>query len=270
MTHLFISYAHADLWRVERVARQLEVSGYKIWWDRHLHVGDEFPEVLERIIESASASLVLWSKSSCGSTFVKAEAYCARSNGNYFGVRLDRSLRLPLPFSVIHCFDLTDDGDQVWSRLLAELQRFIEKGKRKARLSDEEFERLQQQAFGAGPILDGSTPGRSLPLPYKRSRLLESSRTQEDRLRGKLKASHVLAASGGIVVGAGIASDSARQSMAADGNTHDSDERYDFAPDHLAELEGRSDLEETDKDDSEHVEFVGGVFDGLQKDVEDH
>ncbi len=106
MADIFMSYANEDLEHAERLARALTEQGWTVWWDRRLSAGQVFEEVIEQAIDSARCVVVLWSKASVGSRWVRAEANEGAERGILVPVRLDGS-RIPLAFRQLHTADLT-------------------------------------------------------------------------------------------------------------------------------------------------------------------
>ena len=77
-----------------------------MWFDRELPAHRAYSDVISTELESASAVLVLWSKASVESQWVRSEANRARELGKLVQARLDNA-RLPMPFDQIQCADLT-------------------------------------------------------------------------------------------------------------------------------------------------------------------
>ena len=77
-----------------------------MWFDRDLPAHRAYSDVISTELELASAVLVLWSKASVGSQWVRSEANRARELGKLVQAGLDNS-RLPMPFDQIQCGDLT-------------------------------------------------------------------------------------------------------------------------------------------------------------------
>ncbi|HEY4919176.1 MAG TPA: toll/interleukin-1 receptor domain-containing protein [Xanthobacteraceae bacterium] len=106
MADIFISYARGDRECARVLAQSLEQRGWTVWWDREVHAGEDFEEVIEREIDNARATIVLWSESSVKSRFVKAEATRALGLNKLLPVRIDNA-PLPLRFTNIHTTDLS-------------------------------------------------------------------------------------------------------------------------------------------------------------------
>ena len=67
---IFLSYAHVDKARAQRVATALEESGYTVWWDALIEGGSRFASSIDEALDAADAIIVLWSKNSIESGFV--------------------------------------------------------------------------------------------------------------------------------------------------------------------------------------------------------
>jgi tetratricopeptide (TPR) repeat protein len=106
MADVFISYARPDSRLAGRIAASLRESGLSVWFDKDLPAHRSYSEVIEEQLEAASAVLVLWSKDSAASQWVRSEANRARESGRLVQLRLDDA-RLPMPFDQIQCADLT-------------------------------------------------------------------------------------------------------------------------------------------------------------------
>lgn len=89
---VFLSYSREDQKRALPVIKALEAAGIKVWWDGLLEGGDSFLPTTEAALESADAVVVLWSKSSVLSHWVRDEATRGR----------ERSCLVPLTIDGTH------------------------------------------------------------------------------------------------------------------------------------------------------------------------
>jgi hypothetical protein len=74
MSDIFISYASEDRARAKDIAEALEQQGWSVWWDRKIPPGKAFDEVIGDELDAARCVIVLWSRASIGSNWVKEEA----------------------------------------------------------------------------------------------------------------------------------------------------------------------------------------------------
>lgn len=109
MAEVFLSYARPDAALAVRVARALSAAGLSVWFDRDLPAHEAYSDVIASELESSRALLVLWSRASVESHWVRSEANRARELGKLVQARLDDA-RLPMPFDQVQCADL-----QQWS-----------------------------------------------------------------------------------------------------------------------------------------------------------
>jgi len=103
---VFLSYARPDAAAAERIARELGKAGWSVWYDRELPAHRAYADVIATELESAPAVLVLWSKASTESEWVRSEANRARELHKLVQARVGAA-RLPMPFDQIQCADLT-------------------------------------------------------------------------------------------------------------------------------------------------------------------
>jgi hypothetical protein len=106
MADIFISYASEDRARVRPLAEALLSRGFNIWWDRSLSAGQDYTAVIERELRSAKAVIVVWTRGSAASTFVRDEAGLARDQGRLVPVLLD-PVQIPLGFGSYQAEDFT-------------------------------------------------------------------------------------------------------------------------------------------------------------------
>jgi tetratricopeptide (TPR) repeat protein len=105
MAKVFLSYVREDLTTAKKIASALERAGHSVWWDRHIRGGAEFADEIDRALEAAEAVVVLWSKRSIKSAWVRDEAGAGRDSGRLVPVRID-NCQPPLGFRQYHAIDL--------------------------------------------------------------------------------------------------------------------------------------------------------------------
>jgi TIR domain len=97
MADVLISYASEDRERAGKLASALTAHGWSVWWDRKIIAGQAFDSAIERELESAKSVVVLWSKHSIESEWVKNEASVAAERGVLVPASIDE-VKLPLEF----------------------------------------------------------------------------------------------------------------------------------------------------------------------------
>lgn len=106
MKRIFISYAHEDASHAEFLAEQFGNRGWPVFWDREIPFGSNWREFVEPHLNEAACVVVLWSKSSIQSEWVKAEADYARDKRKLLPLVLDK-IELPLGHASLNFVDLS-------------------------------------------------------------------------------------------------------------------------------------------------------------------
>ena len=111
MAGIFLSYASEDRGRAARFAAALETRGWSVWWDRKIVAGQAFDDAIERELEASKCVVVLWSRHSIASEWVKNEAASAAERGVLVPAQIE-PVKLPLEFRRRQTADLAGwDGD---------------------------------------------------------------------------------------------------------------------------------------------------------------
>jgi hypothetical protein len=124
MPDIFISYAREDIATARIVAKELEARGWSLFWDRRIPHGQDFNAYLQKQIDAAWCIVVLWSKTSVASQFVRDEA-AEGLDGRLVPVLIE-STRQPLGFRQLQAADLSgwrgQPADEEFSRLLSSIE----------------------------------------------------------------------------------------------------------------------------------------------------
>ena len=128
MPDVFLSYSRNDLATARRFAEGIELAGLTVWWDQSLHPGEAFDEVTEKALNEAQAVVVLWSKKSVASRWVRAEATQANDSRKLCPAMIEPCKR-PIMFELTQTIDLShwqgDPGDKAWQAFLTGVRRMV-------------------------------------------------------------------------------------------------------------------------------------------------
>lgn len=129
MTDVFLSYNREDQATAQTFAQAFEREGLEVWWDVTLRAGETYDEVTEAALRSARAVVVLWSKRSVASRWVRAEATLADRNKTLVPAMIEPCER-PIMFELTQTADLShwygDGGDPAWRSFLADVRRRVD------------------------------------------------------------------------------------------------------------------------------------------------
>ena len=106
MPDVFISYAREDRDRARLLAEALQAHGWSVWWDRKIVAGQTFDDTIEQQLQTAKSVVVLWSRHSIGSEWVRNEAGLASERDVLVPALID-DVKQPLEFRRRHAADLT-------------------------------------------------------------------------------------------------------------------------------------------------------------------
>ncbi len=124
LTTVFFSYSRVDQAQALPIIDAIEAAGYRVWWDGMLEGGTSFLETTEEALESAKAVVVLWSKTSISSHWVRDEATSGRVRERLIPLTLDGTIA-PLGFRQVQLIDIQKwDGDDT-SSSIQELVRML-------------------------------------------------------------------------------------------------------------------------------------------------
>ena len=104
---IFISYASPDRPTAETLAKALLKEGWSVWWDRTIPPGKSFDEVIEAALSAAKCVIVLWSRASVASDWVKVEAADAAKRRILIPALIEE-VTIPLEFRRIQSASLVD------------------------------------------------------------------------------------------------------------------------------------------------------------------
>lgn len=106
MANIFLSYVHEDEPRARAIAALLESEGHTVWWDRQIRGGTQYASEIEAALAVAEWIVVLWSRQSIRSAWVRDEAAVGRDTNRLVPVVIDGT-EPPLGFRQFQTIDLS-------------------------------------------------------------------------------------------------------------------------------------------------------------------
>jgi TolB-like protein len=126
---IFLSYTREDQATAQHFAEAFEAQGFTVWWDVTLRSGEAYDTVTEEALRTAKAVVVLWSKKSVTSRWVRAEATLADRNRTLLPAMIEPCER-PIMFELTQTADLSrwkgEESHAAWRAFVADVRRFIE------------------------------------------------------------------------------------------------------------------------------------------------
>lgn len=130
MPDVFISYNREDRETARLVASALEAEGASVWWDAALRAGETYDEVTEQNLRTAGAVVVLWSKRSSNSKWVRAEATVGERSSTLVPALIEDCER-PIRFELVQTADLRhwrgDRNDPHWRAFMQDIRAAVAK-----------------------------------------------------------------------------------------------------------------------------------------------
>jgi hypothetical protein len=104
MPDIFISYKKEERAVASLLASRFTEAGYDVWWDDALLAGERFEDEISDVLDKSRVVVVLWSKLSVVSDWVKAEAETARQQKKALPTIIDDLPpgKLPLLYRGMH------------------------------------------------------------------------------------------------------------------------------------------------------------------------
>lgn len=133
--NVFVSYSRQDIEVARSIRNALRAERFQIWWDEDLYAGDSWREKIDEALMAAAVVLVLWSRHSVESDWVKHEASIAKARGILAHARLD-DITVPGIFDSMQAEDLTTwngNEEEIGFRKLVKAINSIQAKKRKRR-----------------------------------------------------------------------------------------------------------------------------------------
>lgn len=158
MDQIFISYKREERETARLLAHALEEQGWTVWWDPKLRAGERFDDSIEKAITEAKCVIVLWSRLSTKSQYIKDEANLALKLGKLLPVAIDDT-ELPFRFQGVHTIQFEGWDGSIRCPGFQDLLKSVEAlvGRDSIPAGQVERRRATMQPKMASPALDRRT-----------------------------------------------------------------------------------------------------------------
>ncbi|MBQ7593986.1 MAG: ankyrin repeat domain-containing protein [Synergistaceae bacterium] len=125
--YIFVSYSHDDIKIVVPIINMLAHKGFRIWYDKGIHVGNEHQEEIAEHVKDCEVLVAFLSQKSIQSEYCKDEIHYAKTYGkriiSIFLEKIDLSPGLEmnlLRIQAINYYDYKDDLEKFYAALIGE------------------------------------------------------------------------------------------------------------------------------------------------------
>jgi hypothetical protein len=118
---VFISYSRANRDFAEKLVESLRSKGLEVWFDKQIRTGKKWDEVLEQQIREADNLVIVLSKHSVQSDYVKNEMFYAQQNNTTVNLIYIEDCVLPLAMARMHYIDFSSNYDEAVDRLVSDI-----------------------------------------------------------------------------------------------------------------------------------------------------
>lgn len=129
MADIVISYKSDERGRAGFVVALLEAAGFSVWWDQKLAAGESYSSRIIDEIDQAKCLVVLWSKASATSDWVRGEAKVADEAGKLVPLKMD-DVRIPPPYNMKHTINLVhwkgSPADPAWHEVIGAIRSVVD------------------------------------------------------------------------------------------------------------------------------------------------
>ena len=168
MPDIFLSYSRDDQATARRFAEGFERAGFSVWWDATLRSGEAYDQVTEKALKEARAVVVLWSKKSVDSRWVRSEATLADRNKTLVPVMIEPCER-PIMFELTQTAELAHwqgaADDKAWQALLSDVLRFVRQVRGPSLTAPAPLATSESSALPIAPGERGDAPSLAV-LPF--------------------------------------------------------------------------------------------------------
>jgi TIR domain len=130
---IFVSYSREDADRSGRLVDTLTDEGLSVFWDGNIGGGQRWRDVIPDAIYKAASVVVLWTKHSVQSNYVREEAGLGGQLNILMPVMFEGNVDIPFGFRETQCFDLSawaGERSPELNRLVTALRAMVERRRR--------------------------------------------------------------------------------------------------------------------------------------------
>lgn len=125
MSDIFLAYSRANSKKADQFRVAFEQEGFSVFVDINVPAGERWREHIENQLDACSVLVVLWSKTSVKSDYVKEEADVAKDLQKLIPVMITKC-ELPYGFRAFQTLNLTswrgDSNAPQWKRLIEDIR----------------------------------------------------------------------------------------------------------------------------------------------------
>ena len=182
MHDVFIAYSRADREIATKLAEKIEGLGLSVFFDVNIAPGDVWRDTIMTALQESTVVIVLWSRSSINSEWVRTEADLALRRGKLLPVLIG-NVEIPLGFSHIQTLDWSEQkrrfnsDDSLIEQLFSTIKLF------KQRDRPQENRTNQPDTPGDRVVVDEGKEYKSLSRASKMQLFLAHASADKPKLR---------------------------------------------------------------------------------------
>jgi tetratricopeptide (TPR) repeat protein len=154
MPDIFISYSSKDRAFVVPMVEYFERTGLEVWWDQRIDAGSSYARDIEDALDAAQTVIVLWSRHSVQSDWVRAEANEGHTRGILVPVLIDDT-RPPLIFRALQGIPCRFGNNADFAELIAAIGQIAPALKKKQVALTEKITASENQKHWSTPPFVG-------------------------------------------------------------------------------------------------------------------
>ncbi len=119
---IFLSYSGIDRKKIIPLIKAFESKGWAVWWDQEIPTGRTFDEYIEEILGLSKVVVVVWSKYSVKSRWVRTEANEGLKREVLFPLKIE-AVEPPIAFRLVQTADFSNWDEAVLNAFLKNIEQ---------------------------------------------------------------------------------------------------------------------------------------------------